>query len=108
MRRGATRLRSEIESWAPPNNDLDYAIAKAARLRDEQELVLLLEEARRAHDLRRIVEWPLLRDMAERSPRTTALLPTARWPARKTTPGVTNPTAPAPLTTELDGAYRQG
>lgn len=69
-------LKQEIEAWVPPNDDLDYAIARAALLRDEDGLVSLMEgRLRKDSDaLRGVAEWPLLEDMAELSPRIAHLL----------------------------------
>jgi hypothetical protein len=74
---GDTRaLRSEIEAWQPPVEGYDYQIAKAALLRNDEQLLTALKEVARANpeDLRRLSDWPLLTDMAERSGQVQALL----------------------------------
>lgn len=81
-------LAEEIRAWIPPEGDPDYLIARAALLRDLDEVVALLEA--RLHKepggLRTIADWPLLDDVAQRSARITQLVKQARSPAPKQAP----------------------
>ncbi len=62
------KLQQEILGWEPPDDDPDYAVAKAALLRDEQRT---LGELRRlqaiGHPIADMADWPLMRDMQQRS-----------------------------------------
>ena len=84
----AVDLGKEIQAWVPPEDDPDYVIATAALLRDAGDVVALLKQRLRTDPggLRRIVDWPLLDDMAQRSSHVAQLLKQARSPAPKQAP----------------------
>lgn len=70
-------IRDEVEAWEPPDDGVDWQVARAALLDDAESTVRLLRElAGGGTSVHRLRSWPLLQTLASRHPQVEIALAT--------------------------------